>query len=260
MLMREEPMFRWRVTTALALSCYWTADPHRACALHRRALATARSQDEPVAIAKSLNNLGIALLAMGQAREACNALEEALAIKEQRDDTWSLGSTVGNLGNALCARGEYEKALRYHRRARNLFRSVGDQWGEVGELNSIGDVHLHRRDYRKAATCYVASLRANSEGIRAEVVNSLEGLVAVAASERRFRRVAMLAGAVRRIHSETGRTLSRIAAAEFEAACATARASLGNPLFEETAKAGSEMSLADAIETGCKGGRLRLSS
>jgi tetratricopeptide (TPR) repeat protein len=248
----EEPLFWWRVVTALALSCYWTADNQRACALHRRTLAIARSLDDPVAIAKSLNNLGIALLAMGEAREARNALEEALAIKEQRSDAWSLGSTVANLGDALGACNDYEGALQYHQRAHNLFRSVGDQWGEIGELNNIGDLHLRRRDYREAAACYVASLEANGEGIRIEAVHSLEGLVAIAASKRSYRRVALLAGTVTRMHGETGRTLSQFAAAKFATACATARASLGNSLFEETSKTGTEMSLVDAIEIARK--------
>jgi predicted ATPase/DNA-binding XRE family transcriptional regulator len=250
---RVEARLAWRAATALALSCQWTADYQRACALNRRALAAARTLDDPLAIAKSLNNLGNALFHVGEIRESRDALEESLAIKERRengqgrDNTWSLASTVANLGISLGICGEHEKALRLHQRARDLFRSVGDQWGEVGQLNNIGDVHRARGDFGEAAACYAASLEANGEGIQAEIAHSLEGLVVVASSEGKFRQAALLAGAVKRIRSETQRPRPSTSV-EIDQACATARASLGDAQFEAASEAGAEMALVDLIE------------
>jgi predicted ATPase/transcriptional regulator with XRE-family HTH domain len=242
---REDPTTSWRAVTALALSCYWTADSQRSCALHERALTIARSRNDASATAKSLNNLGIALLDCGQAQRARQVLEESLALKEGRDDAWSIGSTVANLGIALRLSGDYRQALRCHRQARKLFRSVGDTWGEIGELNFIGDVYFDRREYRKAESCYAASLEANTEGIRTSVAHSLEGLMAIAAQRRRFGRAAFLAGTVARIRSETGQPESPSDAGRFREACAAARASLGDSAFEESLRAGAEMSLAE---------------
>jgi predicted ATPase/transcriptional regulator with XRE-family HTH domain len=250
---RVEARLAWRAATALALSCQWTGDGRRACALNRRALAAARTLDDPLAIAKSLNNLGNALFHIGEARESRDALEESLAIKERchneqgRGNTWSLASTVANLGISLGVCGEHEEALRLHERARNLFRSAGDQWGEVGQLNNIGDVHRARGDFREAAACYAASLRANAEGIWAETAHSLEGLVVVASSERKFRQAALLAGAVKRIRSETQRPRPSTSV-NIDQACAIARASLGGAQFDRLAAAGAETSLADLLE------------
>jgi predicted ATPase len=245
---RETPLDAWRAITALGLSHYWTADSTRACALHRRALAMARSQNDSDMISKSLNNLGIALLDISQHTEARHVLEEALALKEGREDAWSIGTTVGNLGIALRVCGDYGKALKCHQRARSLFRSIGEAWGEIGELNFIGDVYRDRGEYRKAASHYVASLKANVEGIRTPVTHSLEGLVAVAAMRREFRRAAVLAGAVTRIRGETGQPESPSAAASFAKACAAARRSLGDAAFKDALKFGAEMALVDAIE------------
>jgi predicted ATPase/transcriptional regulator with XRE-family HTH domain len=250
---RVEARLAWRAATALALSCQWTGDFRRACALNRRALAAARTLDDPLAIAKSLNNLGNALFHVGEARESRDALEESLAIKERCDDgqgsdnTWSLASTVANLGISLGICGEHEEALRLHERARNLFRSVGDQWGEVGQLNNIGDVHRARGDFHEAAACYAASLEANVEGIRSEIAHSLEGLVVAASSERRFRQAAMLAGAVKRIRCETQRPRPS-SSVNIDQACAIARASLGAAQFEEAFEAGAKMPLVDLVE------------
>lgn len=244
----EQPLDAWRTVTALALSFYWTADSDRACAFHRRALAMARSWNEPRAIAMSLNNLGIAMLEPGKAFEARELLQESLALKEGRDDAWSIGSTVGNLGVALRLCGEYDEALKCHRRARRLFRSLGSLWGDVAELNYIGDIYCDRREYRRAARYYAASLEGNAEGIRTSVAHSFEGLVAIAARRGRFRLAALLAGTVRRIHDETGQPESPSASGRFAEACAAARASLGDASFEEAFKVGAEMSLRDAIE------------
>ncbi len=243
----------WRAATSLALSYQWTSDGRRACAVNRHALAAARALDDPLAIAKSLNNLGNALLDVGEAREARDALEESLAIKERcvnqagRDNTWSLASTLANLGIALSACGEHQEALRLHERARSLFRAVGDQWGEIGQLNNIADTHRAHGDFREAAVCYAASLGANTEGIRAEIAHSLEGLVVVASIEGKFRQAAMLAGAVKRVRSETQRPPPS-SSVDISRACAIARNSLGDPQFEEACEAGAKMALADLIE------------
>lgn len=244
---REAPLDAWRAVTALALSYYWTGNSTRACALHRRALAMGRAQNDLGMISKSLNNLGIALLDMRQQDEARDVLEEALALKEGRDGAWSIGATVGNLGIALRICGEFGKALKCHQQARRLFNSIGDAWGEVGELNLIGDVYRDRREYRKAASYYTASLEANVEGFRIAVAHSLEGLVIVAARLRTFRRAAVLAGAVTRLRGEIGRPESP-SRAVFDRACAATRASLGDSSFDYELKVGAEMALSDAIE------------
>jgi predicted ATPase/transcriptional regulator with XRE-family HTH domain len=244
---REGPLDAWRTVTALALSYHWTVDNARACALHRQALAMARSLSDSGLISKSLNNLGIALLGLRRQGEARRVLEQALALKEGRDDAWSIGSTVGNLGVAFRMGGEYAKALKCHRRARSLFHSISDEFGEIEELNLIGDVYRDRRDHRKAASHYAASLEANVEGIRTAIAHSLEGFVAIAAMRREFRRAAMLAGAVTRIRREIGQP-APLAPANFEKACAAARASLGDLCFEDALKVGAEMAVPAAIE------------
>ena len=129
---REDPIVAWRAVNALALSYYWTAEAKRACCIPpERALAMTRSYDDPSMTAKSLNNLGIALLETGEAEQARSVLEEALAIKEDREGAWSVASTVGNLGIALRMCREYKQALKCHERARELFRSIADAWGEA---------------------------------------------------------------------------------------------------------------------------------
>ena len=72
---REYRIVAWRAVNALALSYYWTAEAKRACSLHKRALAMTRSYDDPSMTAKSLNNLGIALLETGEAEQARSVLQ-----------------------------------------------------------------------------------------------------------------------------------------------------------------------------------------
>jgi tetratricopeptide (TPR) repeat protein len=248
---REAPLDAWRAVTALALSYYWTSDSTRAGALHRRALAMGRLQNDAGMISKSLNNLGIALLDTGQQDEATDVLEEALALKEGREGAWSIGSTVGNLGIALRMCGKYATALKCHQRARRLFNSTGDAWGEIGELNLIGDVYCDRRKYRKAVAYYAASLAANVEGFRTAAAHSLEGFVVAAAGLREFQRAAVLAGAVTRIRGEIGQP-SPFRAASFDRAYAVVRTALGDPSFDFALQAGAEMSLPDAIEAAAE--------
>ena len=247
---REDPIVAWRAVNALALSYYWTAEAKRACSLHKRALAMTRSYDDPSMTAKSLNNLGIALLETGEAEQARSVLEEALAIKEDREGAWSVASTVGNLGIALRMCRDYKQALKCHERARELFRSIADAWGEAGELNFLGDVYCDCHQYRKAVSCYTKSLEINTEGIRPLVAHSLEGLIAIAASRRKFWHAAVLVGAVDRIRNESGQPVSPSALARFEMSRAAALASLGDYLFAEASNRGAELSFEDVIDFG----------
>jgi tetratricopeptide (TPR) repeat protein len=190
------------------------------------------------------------LLSSGEYQQARRALEESFGLKSGHEDAWSVSTTLGNLGLTLRLCGEFDAALDCHTRALNMFKSIGDTWGELGELNFMADVHRDRHEYAQAARLYASSLDANAERIRSAVSDSLNGLGSIAASRGQYRRVAVLAGAVESIRSETGGSDPIVDGPLPQSTTASARASLGSALFEEARAEGGALSVAEAIEVG----------
>jgi len=101
-----------------------------------------------------LGELGIAYLAMGEARPAIAILEEALLIAREIGDRRGEGNALGNLGNAYAALGDARKAIEYYEQYLAIAREIGDRRGEGNALGNLGSAHAALGDARKAIEYY----------------------------------------------------------------------------------------------------------
>jgi tetratricopeptide (TPR) repeat protein len=90
-------------------------------------LAIHRELADPYYIARSLINLGNALLDQAATDEARVKLEEALAILREVGDRWMLGAALDNLGIVMRKLGNYDEASDMFKEALLIYRDLDDQ-------------------------------------------------------------------------------------------------------------------------------------
>jgi DNA-binding CsgD family transcriptional regulator/tetratricopeptide (TPR) repeat protein len=118
----------WRAT--LDLGMLWAGrDYAEAGVWYERALALARTLDEPPLLAHSLNRVGNWHLNRERPLEAERLHREALAIFRQGEDRAGTAETLDLLGMAYLLRGDLFLQTAYHQEALVLFRALDDRPG-----------------------------------------------------------------------------------------------------------------------------------
>jgi len=92
-----------------------------------RALELRRALGDERRLARTLNNLGLALQHLGRYDEAKAGFEEALELNRRHDDPSAVALNHANLGNLAIARGDYEGALRHLDQAERVARVREDE-------------------------------------------------------------------------------------------------------------------------------------
>ena len=125
-----------------------------AIAAYRRAIAIEPSSSG------AYNNLAVALIKKGQAKEALEVLERVQTKLGRRHDgavsSVGLAQVHNNLGNAYSVLKRPDEALKHYEWALRI-------WPEYSDAHfNAGNVHLHRRQYDKAIERYRSALKTNS--------------------------------------------------------------------------------------------------
>ena len=127
---------------------------------HRRALALTDSNDRP-AIARALNNIGLALYSLGRFQQAEVLMRESLHIQQTENlDRAALASAYNNLGLVMAAQGQRGEAEPLYRQALELRRK------ELGELHpattyaltNLATLLAQRGDWDEAQSAYAEAL------------------------------------------------------------------------------------------------------
>ena len=145
--------------------------------------------------AEALNNLGVALSALGQREEALAATQEAVdlcrALAEARPDAFrpALARSLHNLGAHLAALGRYDEALAATQEAVDLYRALAEARPDAvrpdlaRSLTSLGNclAALGRYDEAQAATQEAVAIRcalaeARPDAVRPDLAGSLHNL------------------------------------------------------------------------------------
>jgi tetratricopeptide (TPR) repeat protein/tRNA A-37 threonylcarbamoyl transferase component Bud32 len=125
---------------------------------HRRALVLWESIGDPVDIAVTRNNLGIALFSLGRFDEAIEQYEAVLGLRIEHlgPKHTDVGVALNNLGNALYELERFDEAERAHQRALAIWREAlgPDHPYLAASLNNLGNSAYGREDYDAAADYY----------------------------------------------------------------------------------------------------------
>ena len=105
---------------------------------HRDAAAVFRETGDRHRESIALNNLGLALQRVGRSEEAITVLQDAAAVFRETGDRHRESMMLGNLGVALTAVGRLEEAITVLQDAAAVFRETGDRHRESIALDNLG--------------------------------------------------------------------------------------------------------------------------
>jgi tetratricopeptide (TPR) repeat protein len=133
----------------------------------QEALRLRRGQDDPLGTAESLNNLGLALDALGRPAEAERLFREALAINRKLGNAEAEVINLGNLAAVALSAGRYTQAMRlYTEAAGRAARHKNEPWAaeqeEAARINQ-GVVLEKVGSYEEAVDLYKSLLAGSRQ-------------------------------------------------------------------------------------------------
>lgn len=150
----------------LDLAALWASrDYDRALDYLRRALALARSMDDPALLAHVLNRMGNWYANHEHPVPAHQHHAEALAIFERLDDRQGIAATLDLLGMAAALGGDLVAAVSALARAAALFHALGDAQGLVGCLANVGSNAICEQDVLVGAESLAETIRGGEQAL-----------------------------------------------------------------------------------------------
>lgn len=145
--------------------------------LFQQALAGWQRLDDPVMIARSLSNLGMAQRGMGHCDAAAHSFNQAIALMEELGDVVNQALVRLNLGNLHWALGQPQQALALFLQAEPVFRQSQDELRLARVNNSLGVVYLQLGRLPEAQAALEASIELSRQaGDRRLAANALDTL------------------------------------------------------------------------------------
>jgi predicted ATPase/DNA-binding CsgD family transcriptional regulator len=150
-----------RVTATLGMGALTHAqgDEELAAGLMGRALALARSHDDPQSLAMVLHLLGVIARDQGDLRRALGLFEESVRLFRAAENTWGLNLSLNALTGVLELCGEDERAAEVLGESIELARTQGDQWALARGLVNLAQLAQDRGDLERAAASLEESAR-----------------------------------------------------------------------------------------------------
>lgn len=129
-----------------------------ALAMYERSLATFDALHEDAASALVCNNVADLLLKMGDVARAREFAERALALRQASGDRAGAARSLSVLGSILRASGEFDRARDVIERAIQTHRRLGDRYAESSALSNLATVFDARGDHAKALSMFERTL------------------------------------------------------------------------------------------------------
>jgi tetratricopeptide (TPR) repeat protein len=107
-------------------------------AFSKQTLARAEKSGADSIRAAMLNNLGLAVTALGRTEEGVEHQGQSLAIREKLGDRVGQAVSLGSMGLALSSAKRIDEALAHHERALKLREELGDRVGQGYSLMNLG--------------------------------------------------------------------------------------------------------------------------
>jgi predicted ATPase len=193
---------------SLAYLAIEQADYPEAEARAREAIDLLRARSSREGLCFSLIHLAIALRRQGEWTEAHELHEQSLVIARELGTPWEIGTALREMGLAECDEGRCDLALKHLAEAMTVLHGLGDRPG---------------------------------------VMESLEGLAALAAATAAPRRAARLWGAADALQQEMDSAMSVNQRIAYDRQVQPVRAILTDEAFDHTWDEGRAMTLGDAV-------------
>jgi len=117
-----------------------------------------RDSDEPAAVIRAYQNLGICYQVLGDPVLGQQQMRRALELAQAHGDTVSAAFIAHDLGNSLYIEGSVDEARRYFHQALLHWRKIGNPGDLAMTLQALGLIHHHQGEYAEAQNRYEESL------------------------------------------------------------------------------------------------------
>lgn len=148
---------------------YWSGDLTQALTLYRRALAIWTEVKDREGQAQSYTYLGYTCSDLGQIKESFDAYRSALALWKSLNDERGKAVTLTAVGRLYSRVGESQTALNFFERAKPLSRRIGNKVEEAHVLTGEAYVYWRLGEDEKALDLYEQALKLFAEA------NSVDG-------------------------------------------------------------------------------------
>jgi predicted ATPase len=214
----------------------------------QESLTIFREIDDPRNVAYALDSLAYLAIEQGEYPEAEARAREAVDLLRARSSREGLCFSLIHLAIALRWRGEWAAAHELHEQSLVIARELGTPW-EIG--TALREIGLAECDEGRCdlALKHLAEAMTILHGLgdRPGVIESLEGLAALAAATAAPRRAARLWGAADALQQEMGGTRSVNQRIAYERQAKPVRAILTAEAFDQAWDEGRAMPLDDAV-------------
>ena len=196
----------------------------------------------------ALTNLGAVAVEQGENERAEPLFEESLALLSKLGEERLMAMAQVNLGVLAEIRGDLDTAEKRYAQSLELTRRVGDLAGVGLALGNLSHLCFERGELETAARLTRESLKLAAE--TGNTYTAAYDLVALALHSLEVdpRRATRLLAAGNALFEAAGAQAAPIAHARFERAVARTREQLAPDVWQAEWKAGSEMSLEDAVK------------
>ncbi len=113
--------------------------------------------------AEAKNNLSVALLQAGKAKESLEAAQETDLVFEEAGDKLRQAMALGNQAAALDELGATEEAIKLYRKSAQLFGEIDENDYQETVLKSIAAIELRKGKVQDTAFTMLQSLQATEK-------------------------------------------------------------------------------------------------
>ena len=178
--------------------------------------------------------------------------EESAALYRRLGNTRGVAHALTKLGLAAEQLGKLDQAERLHEESLQLHRGLGSRANEVIALGNLGAVAHKRGNFDAALERYRQALSdVDKIPTKAAIASTLENVGRTIAAAGDARKAARIFGAADSLRDAMGSPRFASEQADYEAASAAARTSIGADVFDAERRIGLTMTLQRVIEEVC---------
>lgn len=227
---------------------YEQGDYNTARTLFAESLAIRREIGDKVGESIVLTNLASAVRQQGDSVAARTLMEEIIPIKREIGHKESLANSLNNLGSLLHGEGDYARARALFEESLAIRLEIGGKRGISSSLGNLGHLAYEQGDYIKARAFYVESLAIKQEiDDNISIPWALIGLGSIAVAMGELRLGVRLLGVAAKLWEEIGVVPEAPDRQMYERSIVSAKAGLGEDLFNEAWTEGQMMSLEEVF-------------
>ena len=142
---------------------YLNTNPKRAMTLAQDGLAKLKSYDEPKLKATLLNVLAVSLTYMGYYGTALEKHFESLRLREELKDSVAIASSLNNIGLVYQHVDNTAEAIVYFNKALEYKYKLGDKSAIVISLNNLGSTLLKTKKFKESEKLFKEALTITSD-------------------------------------------------------------------------------------------------